>query len=297
LLHCPLLFLYHYMNKIALEGMRFYAYHGFYEEERVLGGHYELDVELSGETKAVRKETVYHLCRAEMEVPSKLIEHVAQRVMARLKKHYPNPDPNKRPTLLKITLKKLSPPIKGEVARAVYECADGQPNALIGLEGMRFSLSRPTEAWGNVPVRDFLVDVHLRTNLEAAAKEDDLHKTVNYETIHILCGQEMDKDADEVEGFAKNIAQSIKAHFPKLLWLKVKVRFLLSAVEDAPAVIFAESEDDLSDTCGRCKRPMPCYKDDTCWCKARPVPGAIQAHIRETYRKCICENCLNFYTG
>ena len=32
------------MAKIALEGMRFHAYHGFYNEERKIGGYYTVDV-------------------------------------------------------------------------------------------------------------------------------------------------------------------------------------------------------------------------------------------------------------
>ena len=32
------------MGKIAIEGMQFYAYHGYYKEERHLGGSYMVDV-------------------------------------------------------------------------------------------------------------------------------------------------------------------------------------------------------------------------------------------------------------
>ena len=38
------------MATIALEGMRFYAYHGYYEEERILGNEFILDVYVNTET-------------------------------------------------------------------------------------------------------------------------------------------------------------------------------------------------------------------------------------------------------
>ena len=38
------------MATIALEGMRFFAYHGYYEEERILGNEFILDVYVNTET-------------------------------------------------------------------------------------------------------------------------------------------------------------------------------------------------------------------------------------------------------
>ena len=38
------------MATIALEGMRFFAYHGYYEEERILGNDFILDVYVNAET-------------------------------------------------------------------------------------------------------------------------------------------------------------------------------------------------------------------------------------------------------
>ena len=32
------------MQQISLEGMRFYAYHGVYEEEQIIGNYYTVDV-------------------------------------------------------------------------------------------------------------------------------------------------------------------------------------------------------------------------------------------------------------
>ena len=86
------------MAQIALEGMRFYAYHGFYSEERMVGTHFEVDVYI--ETTFSRKvymddlystinyETVYFICKAAMKKPALLIETVAGRIILGLKKHF-----------------------------------------------------------------------------------------------------------------------------------------------------------------------------------------------------------------
>jgi len=117
------------MAKIALEGMRFYAYHGFYPEERKTGTHFQVDVYI--ETKFHRKaytddlystinyETVYIICKGAMKKPSQLIETVAARIMLGLKKHFGN---KMGKTLVRI--KKENPPLGGEVACAVVELDD-----------------------------------------------------------------------------------------------------------------------------------------------------------------------------
>jgi dihydroneopterin aldolase len=78
---------------VSLEGMAFFARHGFYEEERTLGNRYEVDIavetplgnaatndELAG---TVNYEGLYRIVREEMETPSKLLEHVAGRILER----------------------------------------------------------------------------------------------------------------------------------------------------------------------------------------------------------------------
>ena len=69
------------MSKVALEGMQFYAFHGFYEEEQLIGNYFVVDVyvdtnfmgaaqsdDLGG---TVNYETIYFICRLEMKKTSK----------------------------------------------------------------------------------------------------------------------------------------------------------------------------------------------------------------------------------
>jgi len=76
---------------VALEGMEFYAYHGFYEEERKVGNKYTVDVSLktnfskaatSDDLKGtVNYETVYEIVKSQMTVPNKLLESVCNKIV------------------------------------------------------------------------------------------------------------------------------------------------------------------------------------------------------------------------
>lgn len=82
------------MGVVALEGMEFYAYHGFYEEEQLIGGTYIVDVYIDTDFGAasaydaleatVNYETVYRIVKVEMQKNSKLIEALAQRIVDKI---------------------------------------------------------------------------------------------------------------------------------------------------------------------------------------------------------------------
>lgn len=107
------------MNKILLEGIKLYAYHGCMEEESKIGGNYIVDVimeiDFSGAaqkddlTKTIDYVIVYNIVKEQMAIRSKLIEHVGQRIINELKKEFN--------TLKSIELKvkKLNPPMNGNV--------------------------------------------------------------------------------------------------------------------------------------------------------------------------------------
>ena len=107
------------MNTIALNGMKFYAYHGYYEEERILGAYYLLDVSVNVDfTKAgqndelvdtINYENIYQICKEVMEVSAKLLEHIVQKIELRLTEYYPSISG------VSIVLKKLNPPLGASV--------------------------------------------------------------------------------------------------------------------------------------------------------------------------------------
>lgn len=84
---------------IELEDMRFWAYHGCLESERTCGNLFivdfrgEMDLRKAAESNNL-KDTVnygeiYDVVKAEMEVPSDLLEHVAGRIVNSVAERFP----------------------------------------------------------------------------------------------------------------------------------------------------------------------------------------------------------------
>lgn len=117
------------MALIALEGMHFYAFHGFYEEEQVTGNHYYVDVYINANIagaaasddlfSTVNYETVYLICQAEMRKPTKLLETLAQVIAQRLRGHFD------RAGGVRVRVRKMSPPLGGAVDSAFVEYEEG----------------------------------------------------------------------------------------------------------------------------------------------------------------------------
>jgi dihydroneopterin aldolase len=113
------------MGLIAVEGLQFYAHHGYHKEEQILGGKYTVDIYMTTNIdeaaktdelkKTINYEQIYLLTKAEMEVHAKLIEHVCKRIIDRINARYPTV------THLKVRVSKHSPPLKGHVDRVFVE--------------------------------------------------------------------------------------------------------------------------------------------------------------------------------
>ena len=109
------------MGLIKLEGMEFFAYHGCFTEEQVIGNQFivDLGVEINtGEaeksddlSKAVNYQILYDLVASEMKKKSRLLEHVAGRILDSVYKTCPN--------ISNVTVKiaKINPPLGGKVQR------------------------------------------------------------------------------------------------------------------------------------------------------------------------------------
>lgn len=107
------------MGKILLEKMEFYAYHGFFKEEQKIGGKYKVDLELETDFSLAAKTDdlngtinyaeVYDLVKTEMEVSSKLIEHIAGRVLKVLFEQFKELD------WAKVKIMKINPPMSAQI--------------------------------------------------------------------------------------------------------------------------------------------------------------------------------------
>jgi 7,8-dihydroneopterin aldolase/epimerase/oxygenase len=108
------------MITVALHGAEFFAYHGFYPEEQVLGNKFIIDIEVTFEPKGdfkednightVDYEKMHKIATAEMKQTKKLIETVAQSIADKIKEKYPFA------ASIKVSIKKCNPPLNGRVA-------------------------------------------------------------------------------------------------------------------------------------------------------------------------------------
>ncbi len=106
------------LTTIFLIGMRFYAYHGCFEEEQKIGTHFIADVTLTYDAeaavagddveKSVNYQLVYKTIQRVMDEPRHLIETVADHIVREIKRDFPQ--------VQKVTVKlcKLNPPLDGK---------------------------------------------------------------------------------------------------------------------------------------------------------------------------------------
>lgn len=101
------------MSEIRLEGMEFFAYHGCYKEEQVIGTRFTVDLCLETDTgkaeisdhlsDTVNYQLVYQLVKTEMEQKSHLLEHIGKRILDSIYAHFPVV------THAKVKINKLNP--------------------------------------------------------------------------------------------------------------------------------------------------------------------------------------------
>ena len=113
------------MGKIILEQMEFYAYHGCFHEEQIIGNPFIVQLEL--ETNTIAAETsdkledtinyqeVYNLVRREMEIKSHLLEHVARRIIDAITREFPSV------LALRVRISKMNPPIGRKIHAVTVE--------------------------------------------------------------------------------------------------------------------------------------------------------------------------------
>ncbi|MCQ2344129.1 MAG: dihydroneopterin aldolase [Paludibacteraceae bacterium] len=106
--------------EILIEGMEFYAFHGVYPEENRIGTRYTVDLSMSVPddcgvnddlSATVNYEDVYKTVECEMHHNSKLIEHLASRILDNIMHSFPSVLHSV------ITLYKYNPPLGGKVQR------------------------------------------------------------------------------------------------------------------------------------------------------------------------------------
>lgn len=105
---------------IELDRIRLYAYHGVFEQERIVGNMFEVSLKAEYPfEKAMRSDNLndtvsyvrlYEIIANEMKVPSNLLENVAYRIIHAVTSEFQDIEHGN----IKIT--KMTPPISGEMA-------------------------------------------------------------------------------------------------------------------------------------------------------------------------------------
>lgn len=107
------------MSTIALENMEFFAYHGHFAEEQLIGTRFLVNFQFESDTeeaeisddlhKTINYQSVYQLIKKEMEIQSKLLENVALRILTTVCEAYPSI------RWAKVKVSKMNPPVGGKV--------------------------------------------------------------------------------------------------------------------------------------------------------------------------------------
>jgi len=106
---------------IELEEMEFYAYHGHFEEEQIVGNKFlvnisiETDCSRAAETDNLKDAldyvSIYKITKEEMEIKSHLLEHLTQRIIDRIHEEFPQIIHSR------VKVSKLNPPMGGRMQK------------------------------------------------------------------------------------------------------------------------------------------------------------------------------------
>ncbi len=110
-----------FMGLIKIENMEFYAFHGCYDQEQVVGNRFIVDLEISANLdKAALSDNIedtlnyqnaYDIVKEQMNIKSRLLEHVAGRILDKLFSRFPDIEK------ASVRVSKMNPPMGGQIER------------------------------------------------------------------------------------------------------------------------------------------------------------------------------------
>jgi dihydroneopterin aldolase len=113
------------MGTILLEGMEFFAFHGCFKEEQIIGTKFIVDLAVEADTAAAERSDrlhdtldytgLYRCVKREMEQKSYLLEHVAGRIVAAIRETFPQVGE------IRLKISKINPPMGGKMQQVSYE--------------------------------------------------------------------------------------------------------------------------------------------------------------------------------
>jgi dihydroneopterin aldolase len=122
------------MGKVQLENIKAYAHHGCLPQETNIGSDYLINVSvdtdlLQASISDQLKDTVDYvhinrIVKQEMAIPSKLLEHVAKRIIDRIFIELPSVDK------ANVSVSKINPPINGDVEKVTVSLILGRNTSI-----------------------------------------------------------------------------------------------------------------------------------------------------------------------
>ena len=102
---------------ILLKNVLFFAHHGVAPQETVTGNEFYINLRLKTDFKhaTISYADIYAILKQEMEIPSKLLEHVCGRIATRLFQEFPGIEE------IEIKLSKRNPPMGADIDSAGVE--------------------------------------------------------------------------------------------------------------------------------------------------------------------------------
>ena len=112
------------MGKILLEGMEFFAFHGCFKEEQIIGTKFIVDLSIETDTSKAEAsdhlhDTVdyvglYRCVKTQMDEKSHLLEHLGKRIIDAICREFPAIDS------IRLKISKINPPMGGKMHQVSY---------------------------------------------------------------------------------------------------------------------------------------------------------------------------------
>ena len=112
------------MSVISIENMEFYAYHGCFKEEQQIGTWFQVDLNIEADTSkaelsdsledTIDYQSVYMTVKQQMMKKSKLLEHVARRILDAVMAEYPV-------LSAEVSIRKKNPPLGGKIGAVIVK--------------------------------------------------------------------------------------------------------------------------------------------------------------------------------
>jgi dihydroneopterin aldolase len=122
------------VTEIFLDGLEFYAHHGYYTEEQSLGNRFQVDLKILAPAPqegyheklglTVDYVKVYSVVNNQMKIKFKLLETLGERIIHEIVAQFPDID------TIEVTISKFNPPISGLCKRVAVKRVWNKSHAL-----------------------------------------------------------------------------------------------------------------------------------------------------------------------